>query len=119
MLKTVLERLRGHGLTARPSKCNIGFNEVTYLGFKVGDNKISPVPDKVSATVNYPPPTTKKMLRSFLGMISFYSKFVPNLANITSTLSDLLKNGVREPLPWTELQQEHFQQLKEKLINPI
>lgn len=118
LLRTVLGRLLEHGLTARPSKCNFGFSEVNYLGFRVGKNKISPLPSKVDSIANVSLPITKKTLRSFLGMISFYRKFIPGLADLTSPLSDLLKKGIREPLSYTESQKAGFFSLRLALSSP-
>ena len=60
-------------------------------------------------------PTTKTALRSFLGTCQFYSKFVPNFADIGSALTDKLKKGVKEPLFWTDTEISYFNQLKSSL----
>ncbi|XP_076063452.1 uncharacterized protein LOC143038314 [Oratosquilla oratoria] len=52
--------------------------------------------------VAYHPSSTKKLLRSFLGMVGFYKMFIPQAADYTGPLSNLLRKTVREPLPWTE-----------------
>ena len=117
-LRTVLERLRSHGLTARPSKCNFAFSQIKYLGFVVGNDEVSPSKDKITALCETKPPTSKKQLRSFLGMISFYRKFLPNLASLTAPLSDLLKKEVKEPLPWNESLNDSFEKIKTLMINP-
>ena len=117
-LRIVLERLRSHGLTARPSKCNFAFSQIKYLGFVVGNDEVSPSKDKITALCETKPPTSKKQLRSFLGMISFYRKFLPNLASLTAPLSDLLKKEVKEPLPWNESLNDSFEKIKTLMINP-
>ena len=111
-LKVVLGRLCEHGLTARPSKCNFGFPQITYLGFNVGGGQISLLSDKISNICEVKPPTSKKQLRSFLGMISFYHKFIPNLATSTAPLTDLLKKDVKEPLVWTSSLKDSFEEIK-------
>ncbi|XP_050703984.1 uncharacterized protein LOC126989430 isoform X2 [Eriocheir sinensis] len=114
-LNSVLIRLRQHGLTARPSKCRFGFGSIEYLGFIVDGNTLRPQENKVSAISSIPPPSNKKLLRSFLGMISFYRMFIPDAASYTSSLSDLLRKGVPEPLVWTEELQVCFERLKTAL----
>ena len=68
-LRAVLKRLREHGLTIKPSKCHFGLHTIQYLGFMIDGKTIRPVHDKVEVINNVPPPSTKKTLRSFLGMM--------------------------------------------------
>jgi len=109
---SVLERLREHNLTVRPSKCRFGFNEIRYLGFGIDGKHLKPQCEKIDALMKIPPPTTKKTLRSFLGMISFYRMFIPQASELTAPLSDLLRKNVREPLMWTKELAERFEKLK-------
>ena len=116
VLSLVLSRLRLHGLTAKPGKCHIGFSSIQYLGYKISKDFVSPVPDKVSALSNLNvPPTTKKGLRSFLGFISYYRKFVNNLAFIVAPLNELIKSKVSEPLKYSSEQIDSFNNIKEIL----
>ena len=114
-LRSVFYRLREHGLTARPSKCRFGFGSIQYLGFIVDGKTLRPQHHKVAAISSVNPPSTKKLLRSFLGMISFYRNFIPQASSYTSCLSDLLKKDVPEPLVWTDQHQASFQHLKSVL----
>ena len=113
-----LDRLREHGLTARPSKCNLGFQEINYLGFKVGNNQISPKIERVKAIQILEAPKTKKQLRSFLGMVSFYRKFLPNLSTVTAKLTDLLRKDVKEPIQWSQEDKSLFEEVKMMLASP-
>ncbi|KAK3887598.1 hypothetical protein Pcinc_008302 [Petrolisthes cinctipes] len=61
------------------------------------------------------PPLTKKVLRSFLGMISFYKSFIPQAAEDTGPLSDLLRKDVREPIPWDQHHRDCLEHLKRAL----
>ena len=63
------------------------------------------------------PPTTKKLLQSFLGLISFYKAFIPQASELTGRLSDLLKKPVRNPLQWTEDLHVRFKLLKQALTS--
>lgn len=114
-LTQVLGRLRLHNLTARPSKCKFGFNSIQYLGFVVDGQSVKPQFNKVESLLKLPPPTTKKALRSFLGMVSFYRMFIPQASSLTSPMSDMLRKGIREPLVWTRDLQNKFNDLKTAL----
>lgn len=114
-VQEVLEILKRNGLTARPSKCNIGFDSVDYLGFKLTGEEIMPQESKVEAILRIPVPTTKKKLRSFLGLISFYRKFLPQAASLTANLSNLLRKDFKEPLHFDEETLASFGKLKTML----
>lgn len=111
-LRSVFDRIRSHGLTLKRSKCHYGFPSIQYLGFILGGDCRQPQPDKVEAMCRVTPPRTKKLLRSFLGMVSFYKCFIPQAVDLTAPLSDLLKKTVREPLLWTDELLACFNHLK-------
>lgn len=81
--------MRKANLAARAAKFEYGFNELCFLGHTIGIGKIKPMMSKVEAIQNFPIPTTKKKVKSFLGMIGFYRKFIPNFA--TEALTDLTR----------------------------
>ena len=114
-LRSVLMRLREHHLTIKPSKCRFGVDSIQYLGFWVDGTYFWPLENKLSAINNMTPPATKKLLRSFLGFVSFYRIFIPQASNYTGPLSDLLKKNIREPLPWNEELLGCFHHLKSAL----
>ena len=91
-LKSLLNNLRHFGLTAGPSKCFIGFHEIKYLGYSIGDNKLKPS-DKIESILKMPLPSTKKQLRSFMGSVNFYHKFINNYGDIAAPLYNLLKKN--------------------------
>ena len=64
-LRNVMTCLREHGLVAKPSKCFLGFQEITYLGYKLGHNTITPLGDRIFALLQLNLPRSKKALRSF------------------------------------------------------
>jgi len=117
-LQSVIDRLRYHQLTLKPSKCKLGYFQIDYLGFVLGPSgTLRTQPSKVKHLASVPPPTTKKQLRSFLGMIAFYRKFIPQCSQYTAPLSDLTRKAIKEPLPWTNLENENFQILKQALCS--
>ena len=66
-LKSVLDRLQNHGLALKPSKCRFGVESIDYMGFVLSPDLLQPQVDKVTAIVFMTPPSTKKLLWSFLG----------------------------------------------------
>uniref|UniRef100_A0A1X7U211 RNA-directed DNA polymerase n=1 Tax=Amphimedon queenslandica TaxID=400682 RepID=A0A1X7U211_AMPQE len=113
-LREVLEKLQGAGLTANPSKCKFGMTEVLYLGHKIGGGRVKPEESKVKAVKQYPVPKTKTEVRSFLGLVGYYRKFIPQFSSIAAPLSDLTKKNVKT-FVWTEECQASFQLLKKML----
>lgn len=120
VLSKVLQRLRSANLTARPTKCSLAYPKLECLGHIVGDNKLHPHPDKVKAIREANHPATKKQLRSFLGLVNFYRKFIPNFAQIALPLTDLTRKFSPSKLQWTEAQELAFQTLKSSITtSPI
>ncbi|KAJ8044259.1 hypothetical protein HOLleu_11669 [Holothuria leucospilota] len=114
-LESIFLRLRNAGLTARPSKCFIGCKSLVFLGHIVGEGIIKPLPDKITKISNASRPTTKKEVRSFVGLSNYYRKFIPNFAALAAPLTDLTKaRGTRE-VKWGPPQQRAFDTLKERL----
>ncbi|XP_065939358.1 uncharacterized protein [Magallana gigas] len=115
VLDELFQRLRTAGLTAKPGKCSLAYSNIDCLGHVVGNEKLKPDFDKVEAICNAPIPVTKKQLRSFLGLVGFYRKFVPKFAQIASPLTDLTKKGLPTKLKWEDAHNLAFQTLKASL----
>jgi hypothetical protein len=120
-LRELLTRLRECKLTARPTKCSIGYCKIECLGHVLGeDQTLAPVPSKIQAIIDVKRPETKKQVRSFLGVVGFYRKFVPNFAAIAVPLTDLTKKGQPNKVIWGTSQERAFCTLKKSLIeSPI
>ena len=114
-LKQLFERLRVANLTAKPSKCQIAQEKVEFLGHVIGQGKLTPRPEKVSAIQEISRPQTKKQLRSFLGTTNYYRKFIPNYSAIAAPLTDKLKNREPNQVGWGESEEQAFHTLKSKL----
>ncbi|XP_041356959.1 uncharacterized protein LOC121374100 [Gigantopelta aegis] len=115
VLKELLIRLRHANLTAKPSKCYIGFQSLECLGHIVGNEKLEPVLDKVKAIKEAKQPETKKQVKSFLGLVGFYRKFIPNFASIATPLTDLTRKGQPNKIVWEQAQENAFHTLKNAL----
>ena len=114
-LDEVLTRLESTGLRLKLSKCQFMQPTVEYLGYRIDAQGLHAVEKKVEAIRNAPAPENQQQLRSFLGMINYYSKFVSNYSTITHPLNELLKDGVE--WKWSETQQKAYKQIKDKLSN--
>ena len=86
----VFERLREAGLSLKGSKCQFGLSEVNYLGHVVTADGIKPDPAKVKAVKEFPTPKRLTDLRTFLGLTSYYRRFIKDYAKIASSIIALL-----------------------------
>lgn len=90
-LRAVLERLRTMGFTVKLSKCSFLKPSVKYLGFIIDKHGLHPDPKKLDAIHNAPRPENVTQLKSFLGLLNYYGKFIPNLSMLLNPLHALLK----------------------------
>ena len=114
-LREVLQKLRQHGLTAKPSKCEIGHAKLDLLGHVVGGGSIQPQDRKIEKILQMRKPETKKELRSFLGTVGFHQKYIDKYAEKGKALTDLLKKGEPNQIKWDAESNESFQTLKTAL----
>ena len=117
-LREVLLRLRKFKLSARPSKCKIAMQTVSFLGHLVGNDQIKPKQALVESLLRFPRPERKKQVRQFIGLASYYRKFIPNFSTRALALTDLTKGGKNEQITWTDECEKSFQDLKSALTNP-
>ena len=110
-LDKVLKTLAKFGLKIEIKKCEIGTQEVTFLGLEITENGFKPGVNKVDCVRNFPVPKTVKAVRSFIGLCSFYRKFCPRFADIAIPLNKLLRKNI--PFKWTTEQHDAFEKLKE------
>ena len=92
-LATFFARLRLHQLKLSPDKCRIGAARVDFLGHVISADGVRPNDDRVAAHTRMPMPTDIKQLRSLLGGLSYYRKFLPNMAHHIRPVTALLKKG--------------------------
>nr|XP_037268801.1 uncharacterized protein K02A2.6-like [Rhipicephalus microplus] len=111
-LTKVLQNIKHAGLKLN-DKCLFDVPELSFLGHKVTAQSISPLPEKVDLVVNTPVPTDVAALRSFLGLVEYYSKFVPRLAQVVEPMRVLLRKN--EPFIWSAEADSSFRRVKEML----
>ena len=114
-LRQILQRLQTAGLTVNWDKCAFGRSSMRYLGHVIGSDGLRTVPEKVRAIVDYPMPKTVKQLERFLGMVTWYAKFIPNLATITAPLNQLRQKNTT--WTWTSGHSAAFEELKQILMS--
>ena len=89
-LEEVLKRLSEAGLHLKREKCAFMMEEVVYLGQKINRQGIQPIEEKVRAITEAPAPKNVSEVRSYLGMINYYQRYLPNLSTILAPLHSLL-----------------------------
>jgi hypothetical protein len=114
-LKTVLEKLEKAGMRLKQEKCYFMRPSVEYLGHVLSEQGIQPSKKNIEAITAAPTPTNVSQLKSFLGMVTYYLKFVPNLSDILAPLYSLLQKG--RQWQWGKQQEEAFRETKKKLTS--
>ena len=114
-LNTVLARLQECGLTLNGDKCKFGVSEVTFFGYTIAENGIRPTDETVAAIRNAPKPSNASEVRSFLGLVNYCSRFIPNFSTIAAPLRQLTHKGT--PFTWTKLHQNAFESLQTTLTS--
>ena len=112
-LDSVLKIISKAGITLNSEKCEFSKNSVKFLGHVIDEVGIHPDPNKVQAILDIKAPTNVVELRRFLGMVTYLSKFSPNLSQKSKPLRDLL--STKNEWLWDKCQQDAFTQIKEEL----
>ena len=114
-LREVLQRIRAAGMKLKPDKCQLFRTEVDFLGHIIGRTGIRTNPAKTDAVRQWATPKNVTDVRSFLGLCSYYRKFVKNFAEIAAPLHELTKK--KSIFGWHRVQQRAFDELKERLTS--
>ena len=119
-LEVVFQRLIKHGLKLKGGKCHFLRREIKHLGHVVGRDGVSVDPDKVERVENWPTPRGVEELRSFLGLASYYRRFVNGFSKIAAPLHALVgragaKTGKAPGFTWCAEAEQAFRTLKKAL----
>ena len=90
-LRELFKRLAQAGMTIRPGKCIFGVDSINFLGHQLHQGLIGLHEDNVAKIRKAPRPSTKKQVRSFMGLAGYYLDFIPNFAAVATPLSDLTR----------------------------
>ena len=115
-LRQVFDRFRTVGLKLQPKKCIFGQKEVKYLGHIVGENGVATDSEKLQIVREYSTPAKVSDIRSFLGLVGYYRKFIKDFCRVAEPLTNLTRKDV--PFVWTEECNDAFLMLKQKLLEP-
>src|SRR6202021_161554 len=120
----LLQKLRENHLFAKPAKCVIGAESIEFCGHIVGQGQLRTCRSKTELIESWPVPTNAHEVRQFLGLASYYRRFVQNFATIAAPLSELLREkdeALRKkknrPIIWTAKCQLSFNLLKKALAS--
>ena len=119
-LRAVFQKLRNAGLKLKPSKCNFFKREISYLGHIVSEAGIATDPAKIEKVANWPVPESVNDVRSFLGFVGYYRKYIKGFSQIAKPLTDLLrglestskKKSKLLKVKWQQQEQQAFDKLK-------
>ena len=109
-LKLIFQRLREVDLKLKMEKCSFLKKHIQYLGHIVSGDGINPVPEKLSSIQQMPQPYTPKEVKQFLGLVSYYRKFIPRYADIVRPLNALTRKDTE--FVWNDVCQKSFDLLK-------
>ena len=112
----MFRRLRKYNLKLQQDKCEFLPKEGTFFGHKFTERGVEPDARKVESVKNFPTPKTVKQLKSFVGLVGYYRKFIPQFSKIAAPLHKLLKKDAK--YVWEESHEVAFHTLKQKLTSP-
>lgn len=113
-LTAVLQVLKDNSFFVKLSMCSFGQDSIDYLGHIVSAKGVAVDPSKIAAITDWLPPQTVKQLRGFLGLTSYYRRFVQNYAMIAYPLTELLK---KNHFQWSIEAQKAFEELKKHMVS--
>ena len=99
-LEEVLRRLQVRGLRANKAKCEFFKENITFCGHDIASHGLHKSPEKVEVVLKAPRPRNVAEVRSFLGLVNYYNRFLHNLSTVLHPLNQLLENN--HQWKWTE-----------------
>ena len=124
-LSAVFKRLAAAGLKLKPSKCKFFQSELDYLGHHISEEGVSTDPKKVEAVLDWPVPKTVSDVRSFLGFVGYYRRFIKGFSGLAKPLTSLTKGlesqckriAKKTLVQWGESEQKAFDDLKQACVS--
>ena len=116
-LRIILQLLRDHQLYAKFSKCEFWLTKVRFLGHVVSASDVSVDPEKVKAVMSWERPKSVFEIRSFLGLIGYYRRFIEDFSRLAAPMTRLTRKKVK--FDWDDRCDEAFQELKRRLTTAL
>ncbi|SJL01314.1 uncharacterized protein ARMOST_04634 [Armillaria ostoyae] len=116
IVRRVLQKLRENKLFLKAEKCEFEVLQTEYLGVIISEGQVRMDPVKLAGIAEWPTPTKKKELQSFLGFTNFYRKFIKNYSKVVRALTQLTGNA---EWTWGAAQNQAFQQLKKQMAEDV
>ena len=117
VVREILQICREHKLSLKPEKCHFLQKEIPYLGHYISGEGIRPDPVKLAGIKDWPPPRTVSELRSYLGLVGYYRRYMRDFSLVARPLNDLLRKDAT--WKWEEPQKHAFQELKDILLRDV
>ena len=115
-LKETFQRIEEANFKIKTRKCRFGFRETKFLDFIVSKEAAKMNPNKCKSIQDYPVPRSSKDVKRFLGLASYYRKFIPNFADIAAPLNKLTQKNIR--FRWSEICESSFRSFLKILVSP-
>ncbi|XP_058459398.1 uncharacterized protein K02A2.6-like [Malaya genurostris] len=112
-LKAVVQRIDELGIQLNHHKCKFKKTEIIFLGHKLSEKGALPSDDKIESILSCRAPKSREELRSFMGLVTYVSRFIPNLATDSCPLRDLIKSSSH--FEWKQIHQIAFDRLKQRI----
>ena len=112
----LFKRLEQHGLIVNLAKCVFGVETIDFLSHRISAQGVEPLPERVKAICNFPPPRDAKALSEFLGMVNFYHRFLPHAAALMGPLY-AISHAKGNSFKWTLQLQSAFESTKQALAS--
>ena len=106
-LRLTLQLLRDHKMYAKLSKCDFYIDRIHYLGHIISDEGISIDPEKIEAIMNWPTPRNVTDVRSFMGFVGYYKRFIKGFSKVAHAITSLQNKGMK--FEWTPSCEESLQ----------
>lgn len=116
ILRAIAEMLRGANLTVSETKSRFCMARLKYLGYILDGEGLRPDPENIRPILEYSTPSTVKQVRSLLGMLNWFRRFIKSFSSIVSPISDLLKKK-HARFQWTPEANEAFEKVKVALVS--
>lgn len=117
LLFAVLRQIQDYGFKLRIEKCEFGKTELLFCGHVINADGTRPNPEMIAKIQELPRPTDVSGVRSFLGAVNYYGKYVRSMKDYRAPLDDLMKKDVR--FEWQQKHEDAFLRLKEVMSSKL